>query len=260
MTLFSYDFMQHAFLAGTLAAFVSAIIGYFVVLRNQSFAGHALSHIGFAGAAGAGLMGLTPFTGQLLLTMLSAIGMGVLGERTYKSDVAIGIVLAFFMALGVLFLYLYNAYAAQAMNILFGDLLGISTALLKKLVFFSIISLIGIGILARPLLFATLEPELAEASGLSLRWISVGFLMLVSIAVTEATMAIGILLVFTLLIAPPAAALRLTRTVWRGILLSILFGITSTWLGITLSFYTNWPISFWITTVSLVIYLLSFLL
>src|ERR1700722_17155315 len=113
--LFSYDFIRNAFTAGTLAAIVSAIVGYFVVLRSQNFAGHALSHIAFAGAAGAGLVGLSPSTGQLILTLLAAIGMGSMGERASKSDVAIGVTLAFSLGLGVLFLHFYPHYAAQAL-------------------------------------------------------------------------------------------------------------------------------------------------
>src|ERR1700722_18505924 len=102
--LFAYDFMQNAFMAGTIAAVVSAIIGYFVVLRCQSFAAHALSHIAFAGAAGAGLIGLQPTTGQLLLTLLAAVGMGGLGARSAKSDIAIGITLSLSLGIGILFL------------------------------------------------------------------------------------------------------------------------------------------------------------
>lgn len=259
MHILSYGFMRSAFAAGTLAAIISAITGYFVVLRNQSFAGHALGHIGFAGAAGAGLVGLSPISGQLLLTLLAAAGMGTLGERANKSDVAIGIILAFALGLGVLFLYLYTAYAGQAMSILFGNLLGVSSSLLIMMAAFSAISLIGISIIARPLLFASLEPELAEAKGISLRFISIIFLLLVAIAVTEASVAVGILLVFTLLIGPAAAALRLTCTFWAGIGFSVLLGVGIIWAGIFLAYYTNWPVSFWVSLLSLLIYLLSYL-
>lgn len=259
MNLFTYDFMQHAFIAGTLSAFISAVIGYFIVLRNQSFLGHALSHIGFAGATGAGLIGLSATSGQLLLTILGAIGIATLDKQTRRNDVVIGILLAFSLGLGILFLYLYNAYAEQAMSILFGDVLGVSTLQLKTLALFSTFSLIGIALIGRPLLFSTLEPELAEASGLSIRFISTIFLILVSIAVTEASITIGILLIFTLLIVPAAAALRLTHTFWLGLLLSIVFGLSATWVGILLAYFTNWPTSFWITLCTILIYLSSLL-
>ncbi len=253
--LFRYDFMRNAFIAGTIASIVSAAIGYFVVLRSQNFAGHALSHVGFAGAAGAGLIGLSASTGQLMLTLLAAIGMGSLGERASKSDVAIGVILAFSLGLGVLFLYLYSHYAGQAMSILFGDLLGISNKLIHHMLIYAVISLIGLMCIARPLLFASLEPELAEAKGVSLHLISVLFFILVAIAVTEASQIVGILLVFTLLVGPAASALCCTRTFWSGILLSILLGILIVWVGIIFAYFTNWPVSFWISALSLCVYL-----
>jgi zinc/manganese transport system permease protein len=258
--VFAYDFLRNAFIAGTIASIVSAVMGYFVVLRGQNFAGHALSHIGFAGAAGAGLIGLTPGTGQLLLTLLAAVGMGGLGERASKSDVAIGIILAFSLGLGILFLYFYNHYAGQAMSILFGDLLGISTQLIHSMLIYGVISLVGLLCIARPLLFASLEPELAEAKGVSLRIISIVFFMLVAVAITEASQIVGILLVFTLLIGPAATALAYTRTFWSGISLSIILGILITWIGIILAYYTNWPVAFWISALSLFSYLMTVLL
>jgi len=254
--IFSYDFMCNAFIAGTMAAIVSAIMGYFMVLRAQAFASHALSHIGFAGAAGAGLIGLSPPAGQLGLTLIAAICMGGMGERAAKSDVAIGVTLAFSLGLGILFLYFYSNYAGHAMSILFGDLLSVSHALLKTMFYYSVISLLGLVFLAKPLLFATLEPELAEAKGVSLHLISILFLVLVSIAITEASQVVGILLVFALLIGPAASAICCTQTFWRGLGLSILFGLIIVWLGIFLTYFTNWPASFWISTLSFISYLM----
>ena len=259
MSIFSYDFMQHAFIAGTLSTIIAAVMGYFIVLRNQSFLGHALGHMGFAGATGAGLIGLSATTGQLIFTLLGAIGIAALDKRTEKNDIAIGVLLAFSLGLGILFLYLYSTFAEQAMSILFGDVLTVSTAELKTLALFSLVSLAGIALIGRPLLFSTLEPELAEASGVSLKFISTLFLILVSIAVTEATITIGILLIFTLLILPAATALRLTHTFWLGISLSVVLGLVITWAGIFLAYYTNWPTSFWITSCALVVYLISLL-
>lgn len=248
--LYAYDFMRHAFMAGTLAAIVSAVIGYFVVLRSQNFAAHALSHIAFAGAAGAGLLGLSPATGQLLLTLLAAAGMGSLGERASKSDIAIGMTLAFSLGLGVLFLYFYTNYAGQAMAILFGDLFGVSQELIHSMLLYSIVSLVGLAVIGKRLLFTSLEPELAEAKGISLHLISILFLMLVAVAVTEASQVVGILLVFTLLIGPAASALLLAKTFWGGLTLSVLIGIAIVWAGIILSYLTNWPVAFWISALS----------
>lgn len=253
--VFAYDFMRNAFFAGTLAGIVSAIMGYFIVLRMQAFASHALSHIGFAGAAGAGLIGLSPPEGQLGLTLIAAITMGSIGERAAKSDIAIGITLAFSLGLGILFLYFYSNYAGRAMSILFGDLLSVSPALLKTMFIYSLISLLGLIFLAKPLLFATLEPELAEAKGVSLHLISILFLILVSIAITEASQVVGILLVFALLIGPAASAICCTRTFWAGLSVSVLLGLTIVWLGLLLTYFTNWPASFWISTLSFLCYL-----
>jgi zinc/manganese transport system permease protein len=253
--LFAYNFMRYAFAAGTMAAIVSAIIGYFVVLRAQNFAAHALSHIGFAGAAGAGLLGLSVTTGQLGMTVLAAIGMGSLGNRASKSDVAIGITLTFSLGLGILFLYFYSNFAGRAMMILFGDLLGVSPALLKSMLIYSLISLAGLCVIARPLLFSTLEPELAEAKGVSLSAISMLFLILVAIAITEASQVVGILLVFTLLIGPAASANCCTRTVRGGLVLSVILGLAIVWIGILLTYLTNWPASFWISALSFASYL-----
>jgi zinc/manganese transport system permease protein len=254
--LFAYDFMRNAFYAGTLAAIVSAIMGYFIVLRAQAFASHALSHIGFAGAAGAGLIGLSAPEGQLGLTLIAAICMGSMGERAAKSDVAIGITLAFSLGLGILFLYFYSNYAGRAMSILFGDLLSVSPALLRTMFIYSILSIAGLLFLSKPLLFATLEPELAEAKGISLHLISILFLILVSIAITEASQVVGILLVFALLIGPAASAICCTRTFWKGLIVSILLGLMIVWSGLFLTYFTNWPASFWISTFSFLSYLL----
>src|SRR5690348_629540 len=111
LTMFQYDFMQHAFLAGTLAAILAGVVGYFIIIRNLAFAAHALGHIGFAGASGALLLGVTPITGQLFLTILAALGIGALGDRIHKSDMVIGIILSFCLGLGSLFLHFYGGYA-----------------------------------------------------------------------------------------------------------------------------------------------------
>src|SRR5579862_2156159 len=166
--LFNYEFMQHALIAGTLAAIIAGMVGYFAIIRHLAFAAHALGHIGFAGASGALLIGVTPLTGQFVLTLVAALGMGALGEKISKSDMAIGIVLSFCLGLGTLFLYLYHGFAGQASIILFGNLLGVSFQDLKIMFWLMMVSLIAIGCITRPLLFASLEPELAEAKGLSL--------------------------------------------------------------------------------------------
>ena len=141
------------------------------------------------------------------------------------------------------------------MSILFGDLLSVSPALLKTMLAYSLISILGLVFIAKPLLFTTLEPELAEAKGVSLHFISILFLILVSIAITEASQVVGILLVFALLIGPAASAICCTKTFWSGLIVSMILGLIIVWGGIFLTYYTNWPVSFWISTLSFLFYL-----
>ncbi|HTS91806.1 MAG TPA: metal ABC transporter permease [Stellaceae bacterium] len=257
--MLEYDFMQTAFAAGTVVAIVSGAVGYFLVLRNLTFAGHALSHVGFAGATGALLLGVPPFWGLLIFTLVASTGMGLLGERLRGRDVAVGVILSLSLGLGVLFLSLYTSYATQATALLFGNVLGVSRGSLASLALLGVVSLAALTVISRPLLFATLDPELAEAKGVSLRLVSVLFLLIVGVAVAEAVQIVGILLVFALMVGPAAAALRLAPGLKTGVLLSILLAVTETWAGIALSFYTDWPPTFWITLLGSGVYLLSLL-
>jgi zinc/manganese transport system permease protein len=253
-TIFDYDFMRTAFLAGTIVALVAGAVGYFLVLRNLAFAGHALSHIGFAGATGAVLAGVPPLWGLVSFTLLAGIAMGLYGERLRGRDVAVGIILSLALGLGVLFLHFYTSSAVRATSLLFGDVLGVGMGGVWQLLGLAVVSLTGLGIISRPLLFATIDPELAEARGVSLRLISVLFLMVVALAVAEATQVVGILLVFALMVGPAAAALRLSSGLRIGFVLAILFALAQTWLGLALAFVTDWPPSFWITFLSFLTY------
>lgn len=255
--IFDYEFMRHAFLAGTVAAILAGVVGYFVIIRNLSFAAHALGHIGFAGASGALLVGLSPITGQLWLTLFAALGMGALGDKINKNDMIIGIILSFCLGLGTLFLHFYGGYAGQAMIILFGNLLGVSYHDLQLMTGLTIVSLLAIAMIARPLLFSSLEPELAEAKGISLFWISILFIIIMAMAVTLASQVVGIILVFTLLIGPPAISVQWTKRFSTGISLSVLLAVLIVWMGISLSYITDWPISFWISALVFITYILS---
>lgn len=245
--IFDYTFMRHAFIAGTLAAVLAAITGYFMALRNLTFAGHALSHVGFAGAAAAGLVSLSPLTGQLLITILAALGMGSLGERVRRNDFIIGIILSLALGLGSLFLHFYNSYAGQATAILFGDILGVSTTALKTIAVLTAGCILALAMIARPMLFASIEAELAEAKGVPLAYLTTGFLIIMAIAVTLASQVVGVLLVFTLLVGPSAIALQWTRSFGSGITTSVLLAVSIVWLSITLTYVTDWPVSFWIS-------------
>jgi zinc/manganese transport system permease protein len=257
-TMLDYDFMRTAFMAGGLVAIVAGATGFFLVLRNLTFAGHALSHVGFAGATGSVLVGTSPLWGLLAFTVLAAIAMGVLGDRVRGRDVAVGIILSLALGLGVLFLYLYTTHATQATSILFGNVLGVSQQTVWALLALTVLSLCALAAISRPLLFVTLAPELAEAKGVSLRLVSVLFLVIVAVAVAEAAQVVGVLLVFALMVGPAATALRLTSHTGRGIALAALLALAETWLGIGLAYVTDWPTSFWIVLLCCVAYFLSF--
>jgi len=256
-TMLEYDFMRAAFAAGSVVAVVAGAVGFFLVLRNLTFAGHALSHVGFAGATGSMLVGVNPLWGLLAFTVTAAIAMGLLGERLRGRDVAVGIILALAMGFGVLFLQLYTTYATQATAILFGNVLGVTFDTLWSLIGMAVVSLAALGVISRPLIFATLEPELAEAKGVSLRAISILFLVIVAVAVSEAVQVVGVLLVFALLVGPAAASLRLTTRLGWGVALAALLALLETWLGIALAYVTDWPTSFWIVLLSCLVYFLS---
>jgi zinc/manganese transport system permease protein len=257
--MFTYDFMQNAFAAAGIVSVVSGLIGFFLVLRAQTFAGHALSHVGFAGATGAVLIGTSPLWGLIALTLIAGVGMGLLGERLYQRDVAIGIVLAMSLGLGLLFLNFFTAYATQATALLFGNILGVDTATVWALLVLGILAIAALATIARPLLFASLQPELAEAKGVSLRLVSVLFLAIVALGVAECAQIVGVLLVFALMVGPAAAAQRLTTRFWQGIGLSVALALGEAWLGLVLAYETDWPTSFWITTLSGGVYLLAVL-
>jgi zinc/manganese transport system permease protein len=254
-TMFTYDFMQNAFAAAGIVAVVCGLVGFFLVLRAQTFAGHALSHVGFAGATGAVLLGIAPLWGLVALTLLAGVGMGLLGERLHQRDVAIGIVLAMSLGLGLLFLHFFTAYATQATALLFGNILGVDAATVWTLLLLGTAAAAALAVISRPLLFASLQPELAEAKGVSLRLISVLFLAIVALAVAQCAQIVGVLLVFALMVGPAAAAQRLTTRFWRGILLSVALALAEAWFALVLAYVTDWPTSFWITTLSGCVYL-----
>jgi zinc/manganese transport system permease protein len=255
--MFEYDFMRAAFAAGGLVAVVAGAVGFFLVLRHLTFAGHALSHVGFAGATGAALIGITPLWGLVGSTLAAGIAMGLLGARLRGRDVAIGIVLSLALGLGVLFLNIYTSQTTRATGILFGNVLGVSFETVRTLLGLSIVSLAALAVISRPLLFATLEPELAEARGVSLRFISVLFLAIVAIAVAEAAQIVGVLLVFALMVGPAATALRLTARIGWGIALSVILALLETWFGIALAYVSDWPTSFCIVLLTCSVYFLS---
>ncbi len=250
-----YPFMVNAYAAGIIVSIVAGIVGYFVVLRSLSFAAHALSHIGFAGATGAVVLGISPVFGLLAFTISGAIGMGVLGKRIHGRDVAIGIVLAWTLGLGVLFLSLYSGYATEAYALLFGQILGISQRDVMITLVAGFVTLIAVAVLYRPLLFASVDEEVAEARGVPIQFLSVAFMVVLALAVSEAVQVVGILLVFALLITPAAITEHLTARPGRAIAVSISFALLFTLVGLFVSYYLPYPVSFFITTFAFLTYM-----
>jgi len=257
--MLNYDFMRSAFAASGLAAVLAGTVGFFLVLRGQTFAGHALSHVGFAGATGALLFGVSPVFGLLALTLVAGVGMGFLGEKLSERDVAIGMILSLSLGLGLLFLHFYTAAATQAAALLFGNVLGVDDAALTTLAILTPLSLLALAFFGRPLLFASLQSELAEARGVPVRLVAILFLGLVAAAVAEAAQIVGVLLVFTLMVGPGASALNFSRRIAPAIALSAALAVAEAWGGLTLAYYTDWPTSFWIATLSGAVYGLSLL-
>ncbi len=252
--MFQYEFMINAFAAACIVAVVSGLVGFFLVMRGQAFAGHALSHIGFAGATGAGLIGLAPLWGLIGFTLAAGIVMGILSERISNRDVAIGVVLALALGFGLLFLHYYTSFATQATAILFGNVLAVDHETIATLAALGLITLVALGAIMRPLIFASLQPELAEAKGVPLRFVSTAFLAIVALAVSACAQIVGVLLVFTLMVGPPAAAQRLVSGLWSGLVLAAALALAEAWLGITIAYYTDWPVSFCIALLSGAVY------
>jgi zinc/manganese transport system permease protein len=248
--MFEYDFMTNAFMAAGIVAVVSGLTGFFLVMRGQTFAGHALSHVGFAGATGAGLLGIAPLWGLVGFTLAAGLGMGFLGERISGRDVAIGVVLALALGFGLLFLHYHTAFASQATAILFGNVFAVDRTTIAILAGLSTITLIALAAVMRPLVFASLQPELAEARGVPLRAVSMAFLGIIALAVSECAQIVGVLLVFTLMVGPPAAAQYVTTRLWSGLASSALLAVTEAWCGIAIAYYTDWPVSFCIAALS----------
>ena len=256
--MWSYPFFQHAFEAGTIVAVVAGVIGYFVVLRRVAFAAHALSHIGFAGAAGAVALSINPLWGLLVFCVSSGAVIGALGQRLRSRDTVIGIVLAFALGLGALFLSLYHGGDAnEAVSILFGEILGVSAGDVLLTLGVGAVALLVVAAVYRPLLFASVDEDVAEARGIPVRLLSVAFMVTLALAVAVAVQVVGVLLIFALLVAPAAMAERLTSSPPRAVVLSVVTALVCTWSGLAISWYSSYPVSFFIVTIATVAYALS---
>jgi zinc/manganese transport system permease protein len=256
--LFAFHFMVNAFRAGTVVAIVAAAIGWFTVLRRQTFAGHTLSVVGFPGAAGAIWLGLSASVGFYAFCIVAALLIAALPRRAAdparEESAAIGTIQAFALACGFLFVSLYGGFLYGTTALLFGSFLGITDREVVTLLVVGAAAAIALALVARPLLFVSIDADIAGARGLPSRALSTAFLVLLGIAVAAASQITGALLVFALLVVPAATAQVLTARPALSFALAIGFGLLITWLGLAIAYYSPYPVGFWISTLAFAAY------
>jgi zinc/manganese transport system permease protein len=250
--LFTYQFMRSAYLAGTATAIVAGVVGYFVVLRGLGFAGHSLSLMGFAGATGARVAGVDPLAGLLLVDGAGALLIGALARRPRGRDVVVGIVLTGTLGLGLLFLRLSRA--GEALPVLVGDVLGISATEVTIVAVAAAVIVVLVAIAFRPLLLSSLDEEVAEARGVPTRAMSLLLLLILAATTALATPVVGVLLTFSLLVAPAATASLISGRPPVAVALSIALGVLSMWIGLGVSYWVDMPPSVFVTAMAFVVY------
>jgi zinc/manganese transport system permease protein len=259
--LLEFHFMVNAFRAGTIVAIVAAVIGWFVVLRRQTFVGHTLSVVAFPGASAAILLGISAAWGYYAFCIVAAVVIAAVPHRSRQGlseeSAVIGTVQAFALAAGFLFVTLYHGLLQGTTTLLFGSFLGITDAQVTALLAVSIAVLLVVAVVGRPLRFASIDPQVATAGGVPVRALSFVFLVVLGVAVAAASQITGALLVFALLVVPPATAQLLTARAGPGIALSIVIGLAITWCGLALSYFDDQPIGFSITSLAFGAYLLA---
>lgn len=253
-----YNFMQNAFIAGTLIAIICGIVSFFVVLRKAEFAAHSLGHISLTGAAGAVLIGISAMSGQLIANIIAASIMGAMGDKISKNNLTVGIVLTFFLGLGAYFLYLYQTgYSGSIMSILFGNILTVSLEQIITLLIMAAVIIVILTLMARALFFTSIDPLLARTKNIPNKLLSVVFFIILALTVTMACQIVGVLLVFALLIGPAACSFQWSDGFYQGMLLSIVISLISVWGALCLAFYANLPASFCITMIICTIYIIG---
>ena len=252
--LLSFHFMVNAFRAGTIVAVLAGVIGWFVVLRRQAFAAHTLSLIGFPGAAGALWLGASASLGYFGACGAAAALVGLAGRDRGDGDATEGAVIgtlqSFALAAGFLFVTLYSGFLTGVEALLFGTFLGITDAQVLGLLAVAAATLALVALTGRRLLFASVDPDVAAAAGIGVRGLGVAFLIVLGLAVGAASQITGSLLVFALLIAPPATAQLLTARPVAGLTLSVGLGLATVWLALAAAYYSNRPVGFWVTTIA----------
>jgi zinc/manganese transport system permease protein len=257
--MLAYPFMVNALEAGTIVAVMAGVAGWFMTLRRQTFAGHTLSLIAFPGAAAAALAGLPAAAGYFAFCGLGALALARISGSSWShssESAATGTLQAFALGLGFLFVSLYHGLLSGLDSLLFGTFLGITREQVVTLLLVAGAALAITVLAARPLYFASVDPDVARASGVPVRLLGVGFLLVLGLSVAETVQITGALLVFALLVTPAATAHQLTSRPWLGITLSVALALAVTWVGLTLAYFSVYPAGFYITSLSFGLYVL----
>lgn len=249
------SFMRNAWLGGTIVALAAGVMGYFIVVRNSSFAAHALAHIGLPGATGAVLIGLPAVVGLGVFCVGGALVIGALGKRANDRDVATGTVLAFATGLGLFFNSLATRNSSTLTNVLFGNVLAITNGQLLGFLVLLVVLAACIAFIYRPLLFTSVNSQVAEAKGVPVVGLSIMFMVLLGITITMAVQAVGTLLLFALVVTPAATAVILTARPVLAMAVSAVIGLVSVWAGVALSAMFNLPPSFVIVSIACAVWL-----
>jgi zinc/manganese transport system permease protein len=239
------SFMINAWTTATIVAVVAGVVGYFVVLRGSAFPAHAIPKGAFAGAAGASLLGISTLLGLAVFSLLGALAIGTLGRRG-RHDVATALTLVMMLALGAAFLSRTTEYEPEIYSLLFGEILGVSTSEILPVAGLAIACIAAIAIIYRPLMLSSIVPEIAEARGIRSHRIEMAFLIIVALATAMTVPVVGALLIFSLMIGPPAAARSLTSRPLLAMALSVTIALVTVWAAIALSYQYNWPIGFFV--------------
>lgn len=258
--MFQYEFMRQAFIASTFIAITCGVVGVFVVARNMSFLSHTLSEIGFAGAAFGVLVGIAPLTGMILFTLVSSILVGSMSSQKERSEASTSAISSLFIGAGILFLALSAKTSSYATNILFGSIVGISQENLLELVILAAVVLITVMLFFKKLTFDSFDSIGAKAAGLPTIFLSVIFLITVALSVSIGAQVVGSLLVFVLLTLPGATAKFFARTIPGLFAVSIGLALAGVWLGLVLGYYTNLPVTFFISIFEVLSYFIGLLI
>jgi zinc/manganese transport system permease protein len=249
-------FMTDTWITASIVAVVAGIVGFFVVMRGAAFVAHAVPNAAFAGAAGAGLIGVSTMIGLGVFSLGGALGIGLLSRRG-RHDAVTALTIAQMLGLGVLFLSWSNEYAPEIYSLLFGEVLGISTRQVGLTVLLCACCVALVALLYRPLLLSSTLPEVAEARGVSTYRMDMAFLIIVGLATTTSVPVVGALLMFSLMIGPPAAARAVTKHPLPALTLGAALALATVWIAIAASYQTQWPIGFYVGVISATWYLLA---